>query len=115
MRLKKIIDSGVDLEFKNNFGNTALFEACYHLDSKLALLLLEHGADYTKMGNDDKGPLTIAHLAYINGLEDVLDEIIKRSKESKKISHLVPIFSELTTIIDDVFAISWENCYQTDM
>lgn len=45
--VKLLVDRGADVNYKNEYGQTALTEAVMQRNYKIALYLLEHGADYT--------------------------------------------------------------------
>jgi ankyrin repeat protein len=58
--LKFLLENDANLEFKDQFGKTPLFEAVDRNSLKVIKLLVEAGADYTVLSNDGSNLLHIA-------------------------------------------------------
>lgn len=57
---KVIINNGIDINTKDEYGNTALHAAVFNKNYKLVDFLTQNGADVNALNNEQKAPLYIA-------------------------------------------------------
>jgi len=62
--VKRLIESGADVNYKNDFGRSVLFFAIEHSCLDICRLLLDHGADVNHMKQNGFTPLMCAVLNY---------------------------------------------------
>ena len=84
--VKQLIEEGVDVDSRDEFGGTPLMYACAVRKSEFGIdnvdivrLLLDHGADVNhKFTNNDGGNGTALHYATHNGYNETVKLLIER-------------------------------------
>ena len=71
--VKQHLDSGIDVNAKNQFGGTPLHFAAKQGHKNLAALLISEGADINAKAYDKSTPL---HSAVISGYKEVAEQLI---------------------------------------
>ena len=69
---KNLIDKGVDINAKNNDGNTPLYMALLFQNEEMVELLIANGADLNAKNNDGLTPLQYAESHNLNDMAKLL-------------------------------------------
>ena len=76
--ISKYVNSGKNLELKDNWGRTALFFALWNGKSNIVSKLLDTGAD---ANTKDENGISVFHQAVISGKYDVANELLARGAD----------------------------------
>lgn len=134
----KLLDEGVDIDYKNNDGLTALHQACIDENKEMVTLLIERGADIEAVDNEgwtalhaaaSAGDVEIAQILVDNGAnlaavnnegevpldlaeEDEMDEFLSDEIDNQELEVEEARNEEERLLIED--ATSWLNQKQIE-
>ena len=72
-KVKNLLDSGADVNAKNEQGETALMVALFEEHDKIVVMLLAYGADVNVKNNDGNTAITFASQKYMEIMLDKID------------------------------------------
>jgi ankyrin repeat protein len=77
LEVKILVDAGVNIDAKDNYGNTPLHEAARQGNINIIMSLVAKGAEINAINNYGDTPL---HWSAERGLTDIVDFLIEKSK-----------------------------------